>query len=214
VLTDNGRIVGVQSALAPLPDSCALAEFPGATMLPGLIDTHVHLGGDSCDGALERLPDYRDGKLAEVIETALRRHLAAGVMTVRDLGDRRWFALPWRDRVAGGCADIARPTIVASGPPITSAKHCTCLTPSGVDMGESLLESLVERRIAVCPTLGKAADAVPSCRVGLPAPFRPDLGGYVAEGGTNAPGRSPDRFRVRRRDHSRQTARHPSRVGS
>lgn len=253
VLIDDGRIVGVQPATAPLPEGCAVAEFPDATMLPGLIDTHVHLGGDGRDGALDRLPDYRDDELAEVLETALRGHLAAGVTTVRDLGDHRWSVLERRDR-AGGKAGIACPTILASGPPITSVRghcwsmggevdgaaqlraaireraerrvdvvkimasggattpdtdvlgcqfsledlrlvvdeahaaglpvtahahglptveqaveagvdgieHCACLTPSGIEIRESLLESLAERRIAVCPTLGTVADATPS----------------------------------------------------
>jgi imidazolonepropionase-like amidohydrolase len=38
-------------AAAPLPESCAVVEFPHATVLPGLIDTHVPLGGDGRDGA-------------------------------------------------------------------------------------------------------------------------------------------------------------------
>lgn len=125
VLTDRGRIVGVEPATAPLPDGCAVVEFPGATVLPGLIDTHVHLGGDSRDGALDRLAGYRDDELTDVIEAALRRHLAAGVTTVRDLGDRRWSVLEHRDRAAGGAGGVAAPTIVASGPPITSIRgHC------------------------------------------------------------------------------------------
>src|SRR4051794_6868750 len=90
VLMDDGRIVGVQPTSAPLPGGYTIAEFPDATILPGLIDTHVHLGGDGSDGALDRLPDYHDDKLTEVIETALHSHLAMGVTTVRDLGDCRW----------------------------------------------------------------------------------------------------------------------------
>jgi imidazolonepropionase-like amidohydrolase len=45
IFVDEGKIVGVAPAAAPLPDGCAVTEFPGATILPGLIDTHVHLGG-------------------------------------------------------------------------------------------------------------------------------------------------------------------------
>ena len=47
VLVDDGRIVGVEPASAPAPDGCEVVDFPSATLLPGLIDTHVHLCGDS-----------------------------------------------------------------------------------------------------------------------------------------------------------------------
>jgi imidazolonepropionase-like amidohydrolase len=125
VLTDGGRIVGIEPGSAPLPDGWPVVEVPGATLLPGLIDMHVHLCGDGHDGALERLPDHSDADLDDVIEQALRRQLAAGVTTVRDLGDRRWAALEWRDRVAAGNGGLPYPTIVASGPPITSpGGHC------------------------------------------------------------------------------------------
>jgi imidazolonepropionase-like amidohydrolase len=51
LLIDDGRIAGIAPAAAPLPESCAVVEFPHATVLPGLIDTHVPLGGDGRDGA-------------------------------------------------------------------------------------------------------------------------------------------------------------------
>jgi hypothetical protein len=69
--------------------------------------------------------DYRADDLAEVIDAALRRHLAAGVTTMRDLGDRQWSVLERRDRPNDGTADVTSPTILASGPPITSIRgHC------------------------------------------------------------------------------------------
>jgi imidazolonepropionase-like amidohydrolase len=127
VLVDGGRIVGVEPGSAPLPEGWPVTELPGATLLPGLIDAHVHLCGDSQAGALdERLPGYGDAELDQVIAQALRRQLAAGVTTVRDLGDRRWAVLGWRDRLAAGAqVGFPCPTIVASGPPITSpGGHC------------------------------------------------------------------------------------------
>lgn len=82
-------------------------------------------GGDGRDGALDRQADYRADDLAEVIDAALRRHLAAGVTTMRDLGDRQWSVLERRDRPNDGTADVTSPTILASGPPITSIRgHC------------------------------------------------------------------------------------------
>jgi imidazolonepropionase-like amidohydrolase len=114
-------------------------------VLPGLIDTHVHLGGDGRDGALGRLADYPDEDLAEVIEAALRRHLAAGVTTVRDLGDRRWSVVARRDRATGNDASAVSPTILASGPPITSVRgHCWYL--GGEAQGEAALRAAIRER--------------------------------------------------------------------
>jgi imidazolonepropionase-like amidohydrolase len=71
------------------------------------------------------VPGYSDDELDHVIGVALRVQLAAGVTTVRDLGGRRWAVLAWRDRVASGTAGFPAPTIVASGPPVTTrGGHC------------------------------------------------------------------------------------------
>jgi imidazolonepropionase-like amidohydrolase len=122
VLVDEGRIADVQPDGAPLPGDCDVAEFPGATLLPGLIDAHVHLCADSGVGALDRLPDFSDEEMTAVIETSLGVQLTAGVTTVRDLGDRRWAVIGWRDR---NRRDASLPTVIGSGPPITSPKgHC------------------------------------------------------------------------------------------
>jgi hypothetical protein len=56
-----------------------------------------------------------------VIAETLRVNLASGVTTVRDLGDRNYAVLDWRQRHAGEVT----PTILASGPPITTPRgHC------------------------------------------------------------------------------------------
>jgi imidazolonepropionase-like amidohydrolase len=145
LLIDEGRITGIGPGAAPLPESCEVVEFPHATVLPGLIDTHVHLGGDGRDGALSRLADYPDAELTEVIEVALRHLLAAGVTTVRDLGDRRWSVVRRRDHVASNGAGGPRPTIVASGPPITSVRgHCWYL--GGEAQGSAALREAIRQR--------------------------------------------------------------------
>jgi imidazolonepropionase-like amidohydrolase len=124
VLCEDGSIVGLRPVSAPVPTGWPVHDFDDATVLPGLIDCHVHLCGDSRNGALDRLPDFTDEEVHRVIETALLDQLAAGVTTVRDLGDRRWAVVDWRDR-ANANSTGGWPTIVASGPPITTRRgHC------------------------------------------------------------------------------------------
>jgi len=57
-------------------------------MLPGLIDCHTHLVADATWGGLERAATMSGDAPDAVIATSLSAHAAAGVTTVRDLGDR------------------------------------------------------------------------------------------------------------------------------
>ncbi|WP_436535731.1 amidohydrolase family protein [Actinoplanes sp. HUAS TT8] len=142
VLVDDGRITGVQQDSAPIPSDATVHEAPDATLLPGLIDAHVHLCADAGPAALERLPDFSDAELGAVIETSLRAQLAAGVTTVRDLGDRRDAVLAWRNRAVPGL-----PTVVAAGAPITSVGgHCWSMGGEARDEGE--IRAAVRQRAA------------------------------------------------------------------
>ena len=167
ILTDDGRIVGIEPASAPLPEGWPVVEASGATLLPGLIDGHVHLCGDSQNGALERLPGYSDAELDRVIKGALGQQLAAGVTTVPDLGDRHWAALEWRNRAVGN-GRLPYPTIVASGPPITSpAGHCWHM--GGEAQGPAQLRQAVReragRRVDVVKVMASGGNTTPGTDV-------------------------------------------------
>jgi imidazolonepropionase-like amidohydrolase len=153
VLCARGQIVGVEPSAAPAPDGWPVAEFPDATVLPGLIDCHVHLCGDSRNGALDRLAGYSDTELDRVIEAALRAQLDAGVTTVRDLGDRDFAVVNWRRRTAAAPGGPPSPTVVASGPPITTRRgHCWHLG-GGADSPDEL-------RAAVRRNAERGADVI------------------------------------------------------
>jgi hypothetical protein len=79
-----------RSAPSPGPGPSPIPSEPSAGPTAGLIDTHVHLVADSEVGALDRVPGLGDDELDAVITERLRRQLAAGVTTVRDLGDL-WY---------------------------------------------------------------------------------------------------------------------------
>jgi imidazolonepropionase-like amidohydrolase len=143
VLVDDGRIAGVEPGAGPAPDGCQVLEVPGGTVLPGLIDAHVHLCADGTDGSLDRIGAPTAAAMMAVIEESLRRHLAAGVTTVRDLGDRRFAVLDWRSSVRSGSG--VYPAVVAAGPPITSVNgHCAAM--GGVAAGEEQLRAAVRER--------------------------------------------------------------------
>jgi imidazolonepropionase-like amidohydrolase len=79
------------------PSRRELLDYGDATVLPGLIDTLIHLVGDSRVMALERLAEYSPEEIDAVVIESLRRHLAARVTTARDMGDRRFNVVERRD---------------------------------------------------------------------------------------------------------------------
>ncbi|MDQ4037535.1 MAG: amidohydrolase family protein [Actinomycetota bacterium] len=122
VLVEGSQITAVESGSAPSPAGCEVTHLPGTTLLPGLIDTHVHLCGDDSPRALDQFFELSPDALEAIITAALRAQLAAGVTSVRDLGDYQWAVV---DRPRAGAEGHPEPTIVASGPPITIDKgHC------------------------------------------------------------------------------------------
>ncbi|MEV4822146.1 amidohydrolase family protein [Micromonospora sp. NPDC049274] len=132
LLVDDCRITDVRAGWAQAPQGWPVREHPDGTLLPGLIDAHVHLCADGGPDALGRLAERPETDLDTVVEASLRAHLAAGVTTVRDLGDRRGAVLRWRAREVRD--DL--PTVVGSGAPITSVGgHCWWMggEASGVD---------------------------------------------------------------------------------
>jgi imidazolonepropionase-like amidohydrolase len=78
VLVDDGVILGVEPVGYEVPADCRVYGYDDATVLPGLIDTHVHLVADSGPMALDRVADYADEAIDAVVTEALRRHLAGG----------------------------------------------------------------------------------------------------------------------------------------
>jgi imidazolonepropionase-like amidohydrolase len=85
----------------PLPDSAVIINIKGKFLIPGLIDTHVHMATDPTD------VDNRASTLA-----VLSRMLHTGVTSVRDMaGDARTLASLSRDAMTG---DIISPNIYYS----------------------------------------------------------------------------------------------------
>ena len=72
VLVEGESIVGVERGHPDLPDGAEVATYDG-TVLPGLIDCHVHLVSNGDIGSLEAAGSASD----EVLDAAIRASLAA-----------------------------------------------------------------------------------------------------------------------------------------
>jgi imidazolonepropionase-like amidohydrolase len=114
VVVEGGLITAVvDDARAPRGSGIDLA---GHTLLPGLINCHVHL----CLGAEpDPVRPLRDEPLALTAIKALvraRQTLEGGVTTVRDLGGREYVELSLRRAIQEGL--VEGPRIVAAGRPV------------------------------------------------------------------------------------------------
>ena len=131
VLVEGDRIVGVETAAFRPPDDVPVTELEG-TLLPGLVDCHVHLVASGAfpgtPGSLEWAGTADPAAVDEVVTSSLRAQTSAGVTTVRDVGDADFRVLAHRGRQAEGLSRV-----VAAGPPVTTrAGHCHYLG-GGVD---------------------------------------------------------------------------------
>jgi imidazolonepropionase-like amidohydrolase len=118
IVIDGGIIVAVGSG-APAPDGADVVDLGGAALLPGLVDTHVHLAFDATVDPVAALAARSDEETLEAMVRAGQAALRGGVTTVRDLGDRDYLSLGLRGQPG-------LPTILAAGPPVTTAPagHC------------------------------------------------------------------------------------------
>jgi imidazolonepropionase-like amidohydrolase len=168
VLVEDGRIAGVETFGCDLPHDCEVTTFEG-TLLPGLIDTHVHLVTDGGPAALDRVAGYTEEQIDEVVTEALRRQLAAGVTTVRDLGDRDYAVVDRRDRQRG--SEVPEPRIVAAGPPITTpGGHCHFMggEVEGPDRIRAALRERVDRGVDVVKVMASGGMSTPGTDVTAP----------------------------------------------
>ncbi len=98
-------------------------DYPGSTVMPGLIDCHVHLGLDGGRNPAARMRGETDQQQLVLMLRSARELLGVGVTTARDLGGRAYLAVVVRDAITAGLA--RGPRLVVAGSPITvTGGHC------------------------------------------------------------------------------------------
>ena len=117
LLLEGGRIAyaGPAAGLPPA-DGVVDRDFPGCTLLPGLVDVHVHLVSSAGPDLAADLPAAEADRTLAAVANA-RRQLQAGVTLVRDLGAPGAEAVAVARAVEEGT--IAGPRVLAAGPAVT-----------------------------------------------------------------------------------------------
>lgn len=123
VLVGDGRILDIGESGVAGSGDVTVIDLGDVTLLPGLVDCHQHLVFDGSDDPVGHLASRDDGEVLEQARLAARSALAAGITTVRDLGDRGYLMLVLREEFARDPA--AGPELLVAGPPVTIPHgHC------------------------------------------------------------------------------------------
>ena len=124
VVYEDGVITAVGSASeVQIPANARVIDVGGHTVLPGLIDNHVHVDLIG-HGSYERYYEFLGGdeRLDEVMPIAAKQMLRAGVTTALDLG-APFEILDVRRKIDSG--QIPGPRLLVSGPWITRVEYDT-----------------------------------------------------------------------------------------
>lgn len=91
--------------------------------MPGLVDCHVHLAFDAGPNLIRTVAEADPAELSTAMTARAKELLAAGVTTVRDLGDRDGLTLALRASINTG--NVPGPRIIAATTPLTArGGHC------------------------------------------------------------------------------------------
>ncbi|MFH0915096.1 MAG: amidohydrolase family protein [bacterium] len=106
VLVDGKKIAAVGKDVS-VPDSALVIDLQGRTLMPGLIDSHAHLGGR------DHPPGLDNAKNSFHYAPMRDYALASGVTTIRSCGDFLRDTLDTRDKIAEG--SLRGPRLICSG---------------------------------------------------------------------------------------------------
>jgi imidazolonepropionase-like amidohydrolase len=163
VLIDDGQITAVgPAAQVALPPGTAVMDAGDKTVLPGLIDAHVHilLTGSAYSGQEERAASEHQSLLVGARNAQLA--LQSGLTTVRDCGDRNYLSLVLRDFISN--SGLPGPRLVCSGPVLTSTAGHLWWSGLECDTTEDLrraVRTLVKHGVDCIKLMGTGGNATP-----------------------------------------------------
>ena len=117
ITIDKGLIVSIDSGYIEVDKTNTLIDLRGYTLMPGLMDMHVHFGQEYLSKS-ER-PGKVERETAAIMATQhAYKTLKAGFTTVRQVGDSGMVAISLRDAINAG--HVIGPRIFTSGKSIAT----------------------------------------------------------------------------------------------
>ncbi|MGA8205299.1 MAG: amidohydrolase family protein, partial [Woeseiaceae bacterium] len=167
ILIEGDKIVRVGNAAdVPVPAGARVIDLSGSTVLPGLIDMHDHLTGDS------RFHGYRSLAISvprEALYGAYNAHktLLAGFTSVRNVGASHYTDVALRDAINDG--ELPGPRLRVSGPPLgITGGHCdnNLLPAEYHDRSEGVADGPWAIRAKVRENIKYGVDLIKFCATG------------------------------------------------
>lgn len=164
IIVRDGKIAEIRAGHVPPPSGARRIDLSSQFVLPGLIDSHVHLRSDT-GGIGSFVEGFTESEAASAFRAAenARKTIMAGFTTVRNLGDGG-ATLALRDAIAKGT--VIGPRIIDAGRSIsTTAGHmdaATGLAPFAVEAvgDENLCDGPESCRKAVRIQIRRGADVI------------------------------------------------------
>jgi imidazolonepropionase-like amidohydrolase len=167
ILVRDGKIVDVKTqAQLTAPADAKRVDLAGLTLLPGLIDMHVHLDSDPTYGGYTYL-QFTDRFWSMIMVPQARRTLDAGFTTVRNLGASDWNDVGLRQAIDAG--KVIGPRVVTAGYGFGSTGgHCdkTYFPPSFDAKNKYSADSPDEARKSVRAVRNYGAQVIMVCATG------------------------------------------------
>lgn len=130
VRIDGGRIESIGTRAA---DQKIDIDLGDVTLLPGLLDAHVHLIGGQEMTPYDNLRETTASAAIEGVVNA-QRTLSAGFTTVRDLGSRDFADVALRDAIAAGHVPGPRMLVAVASLSVTGGHGDRNDLPSDIDV--------------------------------------------------------------------------------
>ena len=167
VFITDGRITGVADArIVRWGNDVRHIDMSGKTLVPGLIDMHVHLDSLAEVGGYNSL-QYTDSFWTVVAADNARKMLRAGFTTVRNVGSSNYNDVAVKQAIDGGYATGPRivPAAHALG---ATGGHCdeTYLPPSFKAKGDAVGDGPQELRTRVREQRKYGAEVIKVCATG------------------------------------------------
>lgn len=126
-------------------ESDHVIDGTGLTVLPGLMDCHVHLGMDCSADPFKQIEEDNDATTALRAISQGQEFIKHGITTVRNVGTKNNVDVWYREAIKEGI--VSGPNIVASGMPIVITGghgYCMAIEVDGIDEVKKAVRSQIK----------------------------------------------------------------------
>ena len=166
ILVENGKIIQIGSNLNKKIAGAKVINLPDLTLIPGLMDAHVHLMGNTDLKGYAGISESSQLATIYGVKNA-KNTLLAGFTTVRDVGTGSFSDVALKEAINKNV--VIGPTLLVSGPALgITGGHCDSnLLPHEYDhQSEGVVNSPWEARKQVRKNRKYGADLIKFCATG------------------------------------------------